>query len=106
MKSIGVSRGPSSLVQQALIGVVKVYRLMLSPWLGSSCRFEPTCSAYALEAIEKHGALRGGWLTLRRLSKCHPISWLGGSSGYDPVPDACHSSAHSHSHNTASGRHE
>lgn len=100
--------------REALSRVAKVlmkapilaYRHVISPWLGPNCRFQPTCSAYALEAIEKHGALKGGWLTLRRLSKCHPISWLGGSYGYDPVPDACHSSTHSHSHHTASGRHE
>jgi hypothetical protein len=97
-----LSRVAKVLLKAPILG----YRYVISPWLGPNCRFQPTCSAYALEAIEKHGALRGGWLTLRRLSKCHPISWLGGSSGYDPVPDACHSSAHSHSHNTASGRHE
>lgn len=61
---------------------VRAYRLFLSPWLGHSCRFQPTCSAYALEALEKHGALRGGWLTLRRLLRCRP----GGGHGYDPVP--------------------
>lgn len=58
------------------------YRLFISPWLGKNCRFEPTCSAYALEALERHGALKGGWLALRRITRCHP--W--GSSGYDPVP--------------------
>ena len=61
---------------------IRAYRLLLSPWLGHSCRFQPTCSAYALEALETHGALYGGWLTLRRLARCHP--W--GSTGYDPVP--------------------
>jgi len=63
---------------------VRAYRLLISPWLGQSCRFQPTCSAYALEALERHGGLRGGWLTLRRLLRCHP--W--GGSGYDPVPPA------------------
>ena len=62
---------------------VQAYRLILSPWLGHSCRFQPTCSAYALEALEKHGAMRGSWLTVRRLLRCRP----GGGSGYDPVPD-------------------
>jgi len=61
---------------------VHAYRLFLSPWLGMNCRFQPTCSAYALEALEKHGAFYGGWLTLRRLLRCHPL----GGSGYDPVP--------------------
>lgn len=62
---------------------VHAYRLVLSPWLGLNCRFQPTCSAYALEALEKHGALRGGWLALRRILRCHP----GGGSGHDPVPE-------------------
>ena len=62
---------------------VRLYRLLFSAWIGHSCRFQPTCSAYALEALDRHGGLKGGWLTLRRLSRCHP--W--GSSGYDPVPE-------------------
>jgi putative membrane protein insertion efficiency factor len=62
---------------------VHAYRLFLSPWLGHSCRFQPTCSAYALEALERHGALRGGWLAARRLLRCRP----GGGHGYDPVPE-------------------
>lgn len=61
---------------------VRAYRMVLSPWLGVNCRYQPTCSAYALEALEKHGAIRGGWLALRRILRCHP----GGGSGYDPVP--------------------
>jgi hypothetical protein len=64
-------------------GIVLAYRYTLSPLLGPRCRFHPTCSAYALEAIGRHGALRGGWLTLKRLGRCHP--WHPG--GYDPVPD-------------------
>ena len=60
---------------------VHFYRLVISPLLGSNCRFQPTCSAYALEALAKHGALRGGWLALRRILRCRP----GGGSGYDPV---------------------
>ncbi len=62
---------------------VKAYRLVVSPWLGMNCRYLPTCSAYALEALEKHGALRGTWLAIRRVIRCHP----GGGSGYDPVPE-------------------
>jgi uncharacterized protein len=61
---------------------VRAYRLVLSPWVGHSCRFQPTCSAYALEALERHGALRGSWLTVRRLLRCHPF----GGSGIDNVP--------------------
>jgi len=61
---------------------VRAYRLILSPWVGHGCRFQPTCSAYSLEALERHGGLKGGWLTLRRLARCQP--W--GGHGYDPVP--------------------
>jgi len=61
---------------------VRAYRLVLSPWVGHGCRFQPTCSAYALEALERHGALRGSWLAIRRIGRCHPL----GGSGYDPVP--------------------
>lgn len=61
---------------------VRAYRLLLSPWIGHGCRFQPTCSVYALEALERHGALRGTALMLRRIGRCHP--W--GGSGYDPVP--------------------
>ena len=63
---------------------IRAYRLLLSPWVGHNCRYQPTCSAYALEALARHGALRGGWLAARRIGRCHP--W--GSSGYDPVPGA------------------
>ncbi|XDA98858.1 membrane protein insertion efficiency factor YidD [Sulfitobacter sp. LCG007] len=62
---------------------VHAYRLVFSPWVGHNCRFQPTCSAYALEALDRHGAAKGGWLALRRILRCHP--W--GASGYDPVPD-------------------
>ncbi|MBN8531158.1 MAG: membrane protein insertion efficiency factor YidD [Alphaproteobacteria bacterium] len=62
---------------------VRLYRLLLSPWLGTACRFHPTCSAYAMEALEQHGALRGMWLTVKRLLRCHPF----GPSGLDPVPE-------------------
>ena len=69
--------------RQGLMGLVKGYRLLLSPSLGSNCRFEPSCSQYALGALERHGALAGGYLTLRRIGRCHP--WCDG--GCDPVPD-------------------
>lgn len=63
--------------------LVQIYRFTISPWLGANCRYEPTCSAYALEALQKHGAFRGSALAARRIARCHP--W--GDSGYDPVPD-------------------
>ncbi|HUP94163.1 MAG TPA: membrane protein insertion efficiency factor YidD [Burkholderiales bacterium] len=72
------------MVKRVLLLLIEGYRLALSPLLGASCRFYPTCSAYAAEAIEKHGALRGAWLALRRITKCHP--WHPG--GVDPVPPA------------------
>jgi len=68
--------------QRGLIALVQGYRLLLSPWLGSACRFEPSCSAYALQALQRHGALTGTRLTLHRLVRCHP--WCQG--GHDPVP--------------------
>jgi len=70
--------------QAALLGVVRGYRFFLSPWLGSACRFEPTCSVYALEALDRHGAAAGLALTLGRIGRCHP--WCAG--GLDPVPAA------------------
>lgn len=70
------------LPQTLLIGLVKAYRLLLSPWLGSACRFEPSCSAYSMQALQQHGAAMGSYLTLRRLARCHP--WCDG--GIDAVP--------------------
>ncbi|MGH3487024.1 MAG: membrane protein insertion efficiency factor YidD [Actinopolymorphaceae bacterium] len=67
-----------------LVVLLKGYRLVVSPLYGQVCRFHPSCSAYALEAVEAHGALRGSWLAARRLARCHP--WTPG--GYDPVPPA------------------
>ncbi|MEJ0042487.1 MAG: membrane protein insertion efficiency factor YidD [Rhizomicrobium sp.] len=69
-----------------LIAPIRFYRAFLSPFFPPACRFQPTCSQYAIEAIQTHGALKGAGLVLRRLARCHPISWLGGSSGFDPVP--------------------
>lgn len=72
----------SRLLAKPLIWLAKLYRFAISPWLGANCRFEPSCSTYAIEALQLHGALRGSWLAARRISRCHP--W--GGSGYDPVP--------------------
>jgi putative membrane protein insertion efficiency factor len=72
-----------ALPRLALIALVLGYRLLFKPWLGSSCRFEPTCSAYALEALRRHGAVAGAALASGRLLRCHP--WCAG--GCDPVPE-------------------
>jgi putative membrane protein insertion efficiency factor len=72
----------SRLLAKPLIGLLRIYRLAVSPWLGSNCRFQPSCSNYAIEALQTHGVLRGSWLAAKRISRCHP--W--GDSGYDPVP--------------------
>jgi putative membrane protein insertion efficiency factor len=65
-----------------LLGLVWIYRYAISPLLGTNCRFQPTCSAYAAEALQRYGGFKGGWLVLKRIGRCHP--W--GGSGYDPVP--------------------
>lgn len=69
-----------------LIALINVYRWFISPLLGPNCRFYPTCSCYAQEAIQSHGALRGSWLAARRIGRCHP--WNPG--GFDPVPECTH----------------
>jgi putative membrane protein insertion efficiency factor len=71
------------MIKRLLIGLVRGYRLLLSPWLGSACRFEPTCSVYALQALERHGAAAGSYMTVHRLMRCHP--WCAGGS--DPIPE-------------------
>jgi putative membrane protein insertion efficiency factor len=73
-----------NVVRPTLLGLIRLYQLTLSPWLGRQCRYEPTCSKYAAEALERFGVRRGVWLAAKRLGRCHP--W--GRSGYDPVPAA------------------
>jgi putative membrane protein insertion efficiency factor len=73
----------ASIPRRLLAGLIKIYQKLVSPNLGPNCRFQPTCSQYALEAVQKHGALRGSWLAAKRIGKCHPLH----PGGYDPVPE-------------------
>ncbi len=79
-----MARGPRHLAAQPVVLLLKAYRYALSPWLGVNCRYQPSCSAYAIEALETHGLVRGVRLAGARIARCHP--W--GGSGYDPVPAA------------------
>ena len=72
------------MVRALLIALIRAYRYLLSPWIGQHCRFHPSCSVYAIEALDRHGALRGSGLTLARLCRCHPFH----PGGEDPVPPA------------------
>ena len=71
------------MIKTIFLAAIRSYRFVLSPWLGNACRYWPTCSEYAMQAIEQHGALRGSWLMLARLARCHPYS----AGGVDPVPE-------------------
>jgi uncharacterized protein len=71
------------LPRQLLIGLIRLYQWLISPLLGPRCRFHPTCSHYAIEALQRHGLLRGSWLAARRVTRCHPLN----EGGYDPVPE-------------------
>ncbi len=77
-----MSRWIQKICSFPFIALIKLYQWVVSPWLGPKCRYTPTCSHYALKAFQKYGVLKGFWLSVRRVSKCHP--W--GGSGYDPVP--------------------
>jgi len=82
---LGIKTGSSrfrKLFARVLLTPVYIYRYFISPLLGVNCRFTPTCSAYTIEVTEKYGALRGGWLAVKRIVRCHPF----GGSGHDPVP--------------------
>lgn len=75
-------RGFKNLLSKLMIGLIKLYQVTFSPYIGRACRYTPTCSNYGIEAIQKHGPFKGFWLTLKRVLSCNP--W--GGSGYDPVP--------------------
>ena len=79
-----MERASLTLPQRALMALVRGYRLLLSPWLGNACRFEPTCSEYSLQAIQRHGAAWGTYMTLHRIARCQPFC----AGGHDPVPSA------------------
>src|SRR5262245_34303576 len=79
----------SSIPTLILKALIAVYRALISPMLGPNCRFHPSCSVYAFEAVDRFGALKGSWLAIKRLGRCHP--WHPG--GYDPVPDGTHHSS-------------
>jgi len=69
-------------MKTVLIALLRFYRYAISPMLGRNCRFHPTCPEYAIEAVQRHGALRGGWMAAKRVGRCHPFN----PGGYDPVP--------------------
>ncbi len=69
-------------MKHVFIALVRFYQLAISPYFPPRCRYQPTCSAYSIEALQKHGAMKGGWMALKRIGRCHP--W--GGTGYDPVP--------------------
>lgn len=71
-------------MRNVLIALIKLYQLVLSPIMGNACRFQPTCSAYGIEALQKHGSIKGSYLTAKRICRCHPLC----KGGFDPVPEA------------------
>ena len=76
-----------SPLRAILKSLVRFYQIAISPWFGAKCRFHPTCSHYAIESIETHGSLKGAWLSIKRILKCHPLS----KGGFDPVPESTQS---------------
>jgi putative membrane protein insertion efficiency factor len=67
-----------------IVGIIRTYQFLVSPVLGANCRYQPTCSSYAAEAVARFGGLRGGWMAVRRIGRCHPLK----PGGYDPVPES------------------
>ena len=75
------------IISNILIGIIKIYQMIISPYLTPSCRYLPTCSSYFIESLEKHGAVKGSFLGMKRVLSCHPIKMLGGGEGFDPVDE-------------------
>tara|TARA_B100000287_G_scaffold266973_1_gene251099 strand:- start:104 stop:346 length:243 start_codon:yes stop_codon:yes gene_type:complete len=73
------------IVKKTLINIIKLYKLVISPYLGNNCRFLPTCSEYFIDSLNEHGLIKGFLMGVKRILKCHPIKFLGGSEGFDPV---------------------
>jgi putative membrane protein insertion efficiency factor len=88
-------------LKAVVLALLRFYKRWISPMLGARCRFQPTCSVYAMDAVQRFGVVRGGWLAIRRIGRCHPFH----PGGYDPVPDAPHGGGnphpdnHDHNHN-------
>jgi len=99
-ENVGVASQSSRLVRAVLLFAVQFYRVFLSPFFGGNCKFYPSCSIYAQEAITIHGARRGSWLALRRLLRCRPFT----KGGFDPVPDSCELDVHAGLHTEESAR--
>ena len=76
-----------ALIRNFLIFLIKLYKYFISPYLPASCRYQPTCSEYFIDSLKINGAFKGFFLGIKRIFRCHPIKFLGGQSGYDPVPD-------------------
>ena len=74
-----------NIITQILIKLIKVYKFLISPLLGQSCRYLPTCSEYSIEALKEFGLVKGSFMSLKRILSCHPFKFLGGNSGFDPV---------------------
>ena len=73
------------IIKLILIGIIKIYKLFISPFLGNNCRYLPTCSEYFIDCLNEHGVLKGSIYGLKRITKCHPVKILGGGEGFDPV---------------------
>ena len=74
-----------TIIVNILIKVIKIYKFVISPLLGNSCRYLPTCSEYCIEALKAYGLLKGSYVSIKRICSCHPIKYLGGGEGFDPI---------------------